>query len=101
MPELIHVAPAGGLSLGHTWSRTLPDGLGGTQQWVLRNMLEAPGALSHWGAAMLTSQADPLVLGVGGLIRLGFASVPGAPADPTLRITQAGRESLQGIANRV
>ncbi|WP_028061137.1 hypothetical protein [Candidatus Solirubrobacter pratensis] len=56
MPELIHVAQARVLSPQHTGSLTMPDGLAERQQWVLRNMLEAPGALSHWGAAMLTSR---------------------------------------------
>jgi hypothetical protein len=79
----------------------MPDGLAETDRWVLRHLLDAPGALSHWGEAMLTSQTDPLVLGDAGLIGLGLASVPGAPADPTLHVTQGGRHALQGTANRV
>lgn len=101
MPELIHVARAGALSPGRTWSLTMPNGLADPQRWVLGNMLDAPGALSPWGESMLTSKADPLVLGDRGLLSLGLASVPGQPADPTLHVTQAGREALQGTANRV
>ena len=78
----------------------MPAGLLGTQQWVLRNMLQAPGTLSHWGEAMLTSETEPLVISDQGLIALGLTTGVD-PDDGTLHVSQVGREALQATANRV
>jgi len=68
---------------------------------MLRNFLDAPGTVSDWGAAMLASRADPLVFSDRGLVTLGLASVPGAPADPTMHVTQAGRDAMQQTTKRL
>jgi hypothetical protein len=101
VPELIHVAAAGLLSPGHRWSLKAPAGLNPVEEEMLRNFLDDSGAVSDWGAAMLASPAEPLVFTDRGLISRGLASVPGAPADRTLHVTEAGRRAMQDSTNRV
>lgn len=79
----------------------MPSGLSSNQELVLRNMLQEPGALSHWGEAMLTSQENPLVIGPSSLVSLGLTARSEDPADPVLHVSQDGREAMQATANRV
>lgn len=101
MPKLFHVAPAGALAPGCAFTAEVPVGLDEAQQSLLRVLFPPDGAVSRWGAAMLASPADKLVIGDSGLLKLGLASVPGAPGDETLQVSQAGRDALRSTSNRV
>jgi hypothetical protein len=68
----------------------VPPGLDDAQRSLLKALFPPDGAVSRWGAAMLASQTDPLVIGDGGLLKLGLASVPGSPDDDTLPVSGAG-----------
>lgn len=101
MPKLFHVAPVGALSAGSTFMAHVPPGLDDAQRSLLKALFPPDGAVSAWGAAILTSPGDKLVMGDGGLLKLGLASVPGAPDDETLHVSKAGREALRSTTNRV
>lgn len=101
MAKLFHVAPANVLAPGATFVPQVPRGLDGAQRTLLSALFPPDGAVSHWGAAMLASPTDKLVMGDGGLLTLGLASVPGAPVDETLHVSKQGREALRNTTNRV
>jgi hypothetical protein len=91
----------GALTPGSTLAASPPRGLDDAQRSLLKVLFPPEGAVSHWGAAMLASPTDPLVMGDGGLLKLGLASVPGAPDDDTLHVSALGREALSSTTNRV
>ena len=101
MPTVFHVAPAGALTQGSGFTPHVPPGLDDAQRSLLEALFPPAGAVSRWGAAMLASPTDKLVMGDGGLIKLGLASVPGAPGDETPHVSKAGREALRSTTNRV
>ncbi len=101
MPKLFHVAPVGVLTPSSTFTAHVPPGLDDAQRSLLKALFPPDGAVSRWGAAMLASPTDKLVMGDGGLLKLGLASVPGAPGDETMHVSKAGREALRSTTNRV
>jgi hypothetical protein len=101
VPTLFHVAPAGRLTPGARFKAQVPQGLDAPQRSLLKALFPPDGAVSLWGAAMLASPTDKLVLSDGGLLTLGLASLPDAPGDETLHVSNAGREALRSTTNRV
>jgi hypothetical protein len=101
VPKLFHVAPMGALTPGSTSAAHLPPGLDEAQSPLLKALFPPDGAVSTWGAAMLASATDKLVMGDEGLLKLGLVSVPCAPGDETLHVSKAGREALRSTTNRM